>query len=692
MNTRNDLANFLGLPIKSLTSILYSKPRKAYYIAKTIKKSNGKDRQIHVVANPLKYLQGITLQKLSSIYTPSSYAHGFVKEHSILTNSRYHVKKKLVIKLDIENFFPSITFARVRGMFMHYPFNFGQEAATTLSQICCLDDDNGEIAQGASTSPYIANMICRQMDGRLMALARKFKMHYTRYADDLTFSTNKHIKIEEFLQEVSESINSAGFKINIEKTRIMKQHQRQAITGLVVNDGINVNRKYLRNLRAILNNCEQKGVKSQVVRNSFKDQRNSRCKIWEIADQWVDQQGEPINVKVAKKKFLLFLKGKIEFYGQVAFSECSKKSLTEYANLDDLTKKQSKRIMQYICLLDRWIKLARIEQGEEFVSRTQMRVNRLYEALRSNKEIISLLKNENISDLLEIIRSRAIDDPRFFLGDLTSDNVDKLRTGVASILSKPCPSPEKTKAILSEFKISGKFLHDLTHQNYHTNRREFIRNLDELRNRLDLPPKLCDVLLSLSKLYFELPQNNKEVNLWEEASEQLKAFKRKIRLADIALEECTNWKDFLGDIVVKVQADYPRGITIHADISLDATLYTDVERFSDTLRWIFTSMLKNTNSNEIYIERKDKQSDEDHFYFEIFDDNINEISREPSREIANGKIRAAMKAFLGLGDYWIAANFIGSGWKQINLYNAKDITDVKEERTGFTHILRMPRI
>ena len=99
-----------------------------------------------------------------------------------------HRNKKLIISFDIEDFFPSITFARVSGMFQSEPFNFNKERSTILAQICCMDDgNNGPIAQGAVTSPYISNMICRKLDSRLHGLAQSLRMHYSRYADDMTF-------------------------------------------------------------------------------------------------------------------------------------------------------------------------------------------------------------------------------------------------------------------------------------------------------------------------------------------------------------------------------------------------------------------------------------------------------------------------------------------------------------------------
>ena len=126
--------------------------------------------------------------------------------------------------------------------------------ATILSQICCLDN-NGPIPQGGITSPFISNMICRRLDRTIFDLAQGFGMNYTRYADDITLSTNKHVDIKKINKQVEYVANAEGFKINKKKTRVLKKGQRQVVTGIIVNDGLNVNRKYIRNLKSLIYNC-----------------------------------------------------------------------------------------------------------------------------------------------------------------------------------------------------------------------------------------------------------------------------------------------------------------------------------------------------------------------------------------------------------------------------------------------------
>jgi len=151
---------------------------------------------------------------------------------------------------------------------MAIPYKLPQEAATTIAQICC---HSNSLPQGAPTSPTIANMICARMDTRLRRLAEKYRCYYTRYADDITFSTNAKTfpaAIATTNEEVSgarvgfeldKAITENGFSINNKKIRLQSSLQRQEVTGLTVNEFPNVNRRYIRKIRAILYNWDTHG-------------------------------------------------------------------------------------------------------------------------------------------------------------------------------------------------------------------------------------------------------------------------------------------------------------------------------------------------------------------------------------------------------------------------------------------------
>jgi RNA-directed DNA polymerase len=197
---------------------------------------------------------------LNGVFQPRVHVHGFVIGRSPYTNAQQHERQRWVMKLDLDDFFPTINFGRVRGMFMAHPFDYNPEVATTLAQICC---HQGHLPQGAPTSPIISNFICRGLDADLARLARAEKCRYTRYADDLCFSTNR----VEFPSPLAtrgptnelqigapllDAITKHGFKPSAEKTRLLRRAQRQRVTGLVVNRKTNVPASYVRALRNLL--------------------------------------------------------------------------------------------------------------------------------------------------------------------------------------------------------------------------------------------------------------------------------------------------------------------------------------------------------------------------------------------------------------------------------------------------------
>lgn len=194
-------------------------------------------------------------------------AHGFIPKRDIVTNASEHVNKRYVLNFDLENFFESISFRRVRQMFISY-FGFNDKVATTLANICC--HPKGFLPQGAATSPVISNIIANGLDKELTRIAKNSKWSkYTRYADDITFSTDKrkfpqeiaqlidgHIVLSEIILNV---IQKHGFTINHKKTRLQNHKENQTVTGITVNEKLNVNRKYIRRIRSILD-CIEKNI------------------------------------------------------------------------------------------------------------------------------------------------------------------------------------------------------------------------------------------------------------------------------------------------------------------------------------------------------------------------------------------------------------------------------------------------
>ena len=306
VETKRELAQVLGIEYKILIYNLYKIPDSKKYLEFEIQKRNGGKRKICAPNSGIKYIQRILNQILLQIYPVKSCVHGFVREKGITSNSSKHVNKKLLINIDLENFFPSINFGRVRGIFKSHPFNFNDTISTVLAQICCY---NGTLPQGAPTSPIMSNYICRKLDNQLMRFAKENRLTYSRYADDITFSTNVYPLPKKFgiikdykitlSKEIIDIVERNDFKLNNNKIRYATKFNRQEVTGLVVNEFPNINRKYLHNVRAMLNAWEKYGLEKAATEHFTKYNHYKRT---------------PDDEKITFEKILV---GKIGFIGMV---------------------------------------------------------------------------------------------------------------------------------------------------------------------------------------------------------------------------------------------------------------------------------------------------------------------------------------------------------------------------------------
>ncbi|QXN26977.1 trypsin-like peptidase domain-containing protein [Shewanella putrefaciens] len=256
------LARYLGFKnYYELRKIVYPS---AYHLYKrfSIPKKNGEFRLIEAPVKELKKVQRFIGSELAKVYTPRGATHGFVRGRSIVTNASKHIDKKYVLNLDLEDFFGSIHFGRVRNLFQSHPLNLHPSVATVLAHLCC---HNGKLPQGAPTSPITSNMIAYRLDKELQTIASKNRATYTRYADDITFSFTQTrgrlpkpiVALTRDLQltlgnELKESITANGFIINPRKTRIAARSHRQEVTGVIVNERMNVSRKYIKQTRSML--------------------------------------------------------------------------------------------------------------------------------------------------------------------------------------------------------------------------------------------------------------------------------------------------------------------------------------------------------------------------------------------------------------------------------------------------------
>ena len=268
IQTRNELADYIKVPRQKLSYILYVKGTENLYKSFEIPKKSGGVRHIHAPEEELKQIQS-KLAKVLYEYELKieknngkkwNIAHAFVKGKGCFTNAKIHRNKRILVNVDLKDFFDSFHFGRVRGYFMkNRNYQLSEEVATVIAQIACY---KGKLPQGAPTSPIITNLICGIFDIRILHLAKKYRLDYTRYADDLTFSTNdKKFQVyqEQFLEELTNEISKAGFSINQNKTRVQYRDSHQEVTGIVVNKKLNVIRKYYKDTRAMAYNLYKTG-------------------------------------------------------------------------------------------------------------------------------------------------------------------------------------------------------------------------------------------------------------------------------------------------------------------------------------------------------------------------------------------------------------------------------------------------
>ncbi len=282
LESQKDVAALLEIAPRTLRWILYVAKERKHYSEHAIPKKDGEVRRICIPTKNIRILQDKLLRVLTLIFNPRMCVTGFTRDRCILDNAQLHIGKRYVLNLDLDNFFPSIHIGRVRGILKSAPYSLGSGAALTIGQIACHDD--GHLPQGAPTSPILANMVCSPLDYSLLELAKEYRLVYTRYADDISFSTNQR----KFPPEVAtidalgtchlgknlvETINNHKFSIRDGKTRLRTSLRRQMATGLVVNEFVNVPRNYIRELRALIHSCQTVGIASAAKIHAEKHHR-----------------------------------------------------------------------------------------------------------------------------------------------------------------------------------------------------------------------------------------------------------------------------------------------------------------------------------------------------------------------------------------------------------------------------------
>lgn len=299
IETDLQLSAFFKCSLQELETII----NEPAYLEYEIAKKRGGKRAICAPDSKLKAIQkklNYYLQAYYLLIKPST-SQGFVihpknddRVHNIIENAKFHTNKKQVLNIDLKDFFTSISAARVYKMFRSSVFNFNENIATALALLVTYQK---KLPTGAPTSPVISNFICLELDKKLEAFALENNLTYSRYADDLTFSCSDENIGSDTILDIINIIHENGFRINEKKLRTQSRHSKQTVTGLIVNEKVNVDRKLLKKIRAMLHDITTNG--------------------WETATANHFKLASKSDALHFLEKFLNRLKGYIQFVGQV---------------------------------------------------------------------------------------------------------------------------------------------------------------------------------------------------------------------------------------------------------------------------------------------------------------------------------------------------------------------------------------
>lgn len=288
LRTPEDLARWLEIPLGQLAWLAgrffeNQRPQseaEAHYHFHWVRKKSGGYRLIEAPKVLLKQVQTQILRGILDKVPAHPNAHGFVKGRSIRSNALPHVRKAWVLKIDLQNFYPSVSYSRVVAIFRALGYCreislwLGRLTTSTIPSNLGSPDGrmgtvweyrNRHLPQGAPTSPALANLSAFSLDVRLKGMANRYEVDYTRYADDLTFSGQGRSipALREIIPFVRLIVSSERFTINRKKQRVLRRHQQQTVTGLVINQKLSLSRAEFDTLKAILTNCIRQGPASQ---------------------------------------------------------------------------------------------------------------------------------------------------------------------------------------------------------------------------------------------------------------------------------------------------------------------------------------------------------------------------------------------------------------------------------------------
>jgi retron-type reverse transcriptase len=280
LSTPADVSRAMGIPIPELRWLCFHAEavEKPHYVYFEIPKRSGGKRLLAAPQPKLAKAQAWVLHQILEKLETEAPAHGFIKGRSTVTCAGPHVGRDMVVNLDLSDFFPTITFGRVRGIFQRLGYS---PAVATILALLCTESPRSAVTfegkrtfaavgpralpQGACTSPALSNQVAKKLDRRLAGMSQKHGWIYTRYADDLTFSGDDRSRsdLAMLLARVRHVVGEEGFAVNPKKGRVQRSGGRQTVTGIVVNDRPSVPREEVRRLRALLHDAEKTGLPAQ---------------------------------------------------------------------------------------------------------------------------------------------------------------------------------------------------------------------------------------------------------------------------------------------------------------------------------------------------------------------------------------------------------------------------------------------
>jgi RNA-directed DNA polymerase len=660
--------------IKNIHYYISSKSKQNRYTRFVIKKKSGGDRVIHSPVPGLKAIQKCINLVFQSTYKVNSAATGFVIGKSIVDNAIVHSGKNYVFNLDLKDFFSSIDQARLWGRLKVAPFNLNEqngrlELANIIACLCChemeverFDPINNQwykviknvVPQGAPTSPTLINIICQRLDHYLSGVAKRFSLNYTRYADDITFSSDHNVyqKNHEFIIEVERIIKEQNFNIKDSKTHLQKRGYRQEVTGLVVNLNPNVHNKYIKQTRHWLYAWEKHGYEYAskfFIEQYLKDKINPKATIPDLS-----------NVLSGKLNYLKMIKG---------FDNST------YTKLND----------RFGVLLNTGAKkIERIEAGQSTVLEGTSEVE--------NNEIFKLPVLHTPKELVRILDKFTLNNSalKYSTHNWDAGQDDEIFKDLPGFLKKARrefnPVSEHLKSLRKELHakiISFLFYEKVADNGWGIYRVKFGWSSPELLEEMQINN-------NIKPENFTIPKNAQFLLKTKKGNETIQKFKQVIDIFKNEIE-IRDETSILQDLLIEKHDKHLNGFEIREIKNLENTnFFTDVDYFSKALNLMFENIQKRPQHRFVSYILKDES---DSYILEV----IHHGSTAKGKSIKDKKLTlesgdfGTMKMHLLNLCEWSVESEFKEGPTRINFLDSNENTPpyVKiDEADGFKYIFK----